>query len=229
MPFRQLGARRSDRDLASGPMTHLTIEPSILYVGTPVALLSTENGDGTINLAPMSSAWALGDVVVLGIGNSGQTAHNLRQRPDLVINFPSPAQWEAVERIAGLTGRDPVPEHKRARFRYEREKFKAAGLTPVASELVGPPRVAECPLQFEASAVRVEFDADGNFLIVQARVLRVHADERIVLPGTSYVDPAAWSPLLYNFRHYFGLGPELGESFRTETPRAAEADRLLRR
>ncbi|NUR95251.1 MAG: flavin reductase family protein, partial [Kribbellaceae bacterium] len=28
-----------------------------------------------------------------------------------------------------------------------------------------------------------------------------------------------WSPLIYNFRHYYGLGPELGESFRTETPR----------
>jgi flavin reductase (DIM6/NTAB) family NADH-FMN oxidoreductase RutF len=210
-------------------MTHLTIEPSILYVGTPVALLSTANDDGTINLAPMSSAWALGDVVVLGVGEAGQTAHNLRHRPELVINYPSPAQWEAVERIAGLTGRHPVPDSKKARFRFEREKFKAAGLTPVASELVGPPRVTECPLQFEATAAQVDFDAGGNFLIIQAKVLRVHADERIVVPGTSYVDPAAWSPLLYNFRHYFGLGPELGESFRTETPRQAAADRLPRR
>ena len=110
-------------------MTHLTIEPSILYVGTPVALLSTVNDDGTSNLAPMSSAWALGDVVVLGVGGSGQTAHNLQLRPELVINYPSPAQWEAVERIAGLTGRHPVPDAKKARFRFEREKFKAAGLT----------------------------------------------------------------------------------------------------
>ena len=210
-------------------MTHLTIEPSILYVGTPVALLTTVNEDGTINLAPMSSAWALGDVVVLGVSASGQTAHNLLERSELVINFPSPGQWEAVERIAGLTGRSPVPEHKRARFRYEREKFAAAGLTPVGSELVGPPRVAECPIQFEATADRVEFDAGGTFLIIQARVLRVHADERIVVPGTSYVDPGAWSPLIYNFRHYFGLGSELGESFRTETPQRAVADRLLPR
>jgi flavin reductase (DIM6/NTAB) family NADH-FMN oxidoreductase RutF len=210
-------------------MTHLTIEPSILYVGTPVALLSTANDDGTINLAPMSSAWALGDVVVLGVGEAGQTAHNLQHRPELVINYPSPAQWEAVERIAGLTGRHPVPDSKKARFRFEREKFKAAGLTPVASELVSPPRVAECPLQFEATSAQVDFDAGGNFLIIQAKVLRVHADERIVVPGTSYVDPAAWSPLLYNFRHYFGLGPELGESFRTETPRQAAGDRLPRR
>ncbi|MEV5964537.1 flavin reductase family protein [Kribbella sp. NPDC051952] len=210
-------------------MTHVTIEPSILYVGTPVALLSTVNDDGTVNLAPMSSAWALGDVVVLGVGRPGQTAHNLEHRPDVVINYPSPAQWEAVERIAGLTGRSPVPESKRARFRFEREKFKAAGLTPVPSERVDPPRVAECPLQFEATADKVEVDAGGNFLIIQARVLQIHADERIVVPGTSYVDPGAWSPLIYNFRHYFGLGGELGESFRTETPRRGADDRPLRR
>jgi flavin reductase (DIM6/NTAB) family NADH-FMN oxidoreductase RutF len=199
-------------------MTHLTIKPSILYFGTPVELLSTENDDGSVNLAPMSSAWALGDVVVLGLGASGQTAHNLQHRPDLVINFPSSSQWEAVERIAGLTGRDPVPEHKQERFRFEPAKFEAAWLTPQPSDMVRPPRVAECPLQLEARVADAGLDAEGNFLLVQAKVLRVHADQRIVVPETSYVDPGAWSPLIYNFRHYFGLGAELGESFRTETP-----------
>ncbi|MEU4395232.1 flavin reductase family protein [Kribbella sp. NPDC023855] len=202
-------------------MTHLTIEPSILYFGTPVELVSTVNDDGTSNLAPMSSAWALGDVVVLGFGAAGQTAYNLQRRPELVINFPSPELWPEVERIAGLTGRDPVPDHKRERFRYEPAKFEAAGLTPVASELVAPPRVAECPLQLEAVAVDTRLDAAGNFFVVEARVLGVHADSRIVVPGTSYVDPRKWSPLIYNFRHYFGLGAQLGESFRTETPTAA--------
>lgn len=200
-------------------MSHVTIEPSILYVGTPVALLSTVNEDGTVNLSPMSSAWALADVVVLGLAVSGQTAANLRSRREVVINFPGPEHWEAVERLAPLTGRNPVPEHKRDRFRFERDKFAAAGLTPVASELVEPPRVAECPLQFEAVVVHDEVDAKGNFVVVHARVLQVHADRRIVVPGTSHVDPALWSPLIYNFRHYFGLGPELGETFRTETPR----------
>lgn len=201
-------------------MSHLTIRPSILYVGTPVALLSTENDDGTFNLAPMSSAWALGDVVVLGLGTEGQTGNNLRRRPELVVNFPSGEQWRSVEAIGGLTGRHPVPDHKRDRFRYEPAKFEAAGLTLQPSEVVRPPRAAECPLQFEARAVDLQQDASGDFLIVQAKVLRVHADERIVVPGTSYVDPAAWRPLIYNFRHYFGLGDELGESFRTETPRS---------
>jgi flavin reductase (DIM6/NTAB) family NADH-FMN oxidoreductase RutF len=219
MPPARLGRRRTILYLTSVVVSHLTIEPSILYVGTPVALLSTVNDDGTANLAPMSSAWALDDVVVLGLGTAGQTATNLRARPEVVINYPSPDLWQSVERLAPLTAAAPVPAHKQARFRHEREKFAAAGLTPVASELVTPPRVAECPLQFEATVVQAELDAKGNFLIAQARVLRVHAAERIVVPGTSHVDPAVWSPLIYNFRHYFGVGPELGESFRTETPR----------
>lgn len=29
-------------------------------------------------------------------------------------------------------------------------------------------------------------------------------------------DPAKWQPLIYTFRHYFGLGDELGATFRAE-------------
>ena len=192
----------------------MEIKPPILYFGTPVVLLSTENPDGSPNLAPMSSAWALGWTVVLGVGADGQTAHNLRARPDVVVNLPAPDQWEAVERLAPLTGRNPVPAAKPL-FRHERAKFEAAGLTPEPSRLVRPPRVAECPLQLEARAVAVH--SKNGFLIVEAEVLAVHADPALVVPGTEHVDPRAWSPLVYNFRHYFGLGTELGHSFRSET------------
>jgi flavin reductase (DIM6/NTAB) family NADH-FMN oxidoreductase RutF len=67
-----------------------TITPKILYFGTPVVLLTTQNEDGTANLAPMSSAWALGQTVVLGVGIEGQTARNIRERPDITINLPGP-------------------------------------------------------------------------------------------------------------------------------------------
>jgi flavin reductase (DIM6/NTAB) family NADH-FMN oxidoreductase RutF len=43
-----------------------------------------------------------------------------------------------------------VPEKKSNQFRYKREKFDAASLTPLASELVEPARVKECPVQMEA-------------------------------------------------------------------------------
>ncbi|MFE7129471.1 flavin reductase family protein [Streptomyces sp. NPDC057638] len=202
--------------------THLAIEPSILYFGTPVVLLSTENQDGSFNLAPISSAWALGKTVVIGLGHEGQTAYNLGSRPGLVINLPAPLQWPAVERLAPLTGRNPVPSGKPKDCRFEPDKFAAAGLTSEPSHLVRPPRVAGFPIQLEARAERVRPDASGEFVIVEALVRKVHADSRIVIPGTGHIDPAAWSPLIYNFRHYFGLGPELGHSYRTQTPRDTE-------
>jgi flavin reductase (DIM6/NTAB) family NADH-FMN oxidoreductase RutF len=218
------GRRMNDGSSAAAPAgrpaDHVTIAPAILYFGTPVVLLSTENENGSANLAPMSSAWALGQVIVLGLGSDGQTARNLRSRPDLVINVPAPAQWQAVERLAPLTGRSPVPRDKQGTFRFEEGKFAAAGLRPQPSELVRPPRVAECPLQMEARAVDVRPAATGDFLVIQAQVLRVHADPRIVVPGSQHIDPARWSPLIYNFRHYYRLGAELGHSFRSQTPRS---------
>ncbi|MFW5415642.1 flavin reductase family protein [Nocardiopsis sp. CNT-189] len=204
-------------------MEHLTVEPRILYFGTPVALLTTENADGSTNLAPISSAWALGRTVVLGLGRTGQSAANLAERPELVVSLPSPDMWRAVEDMAMLTGRDPVPEGHPPGFRHEPDKFAASGLSPEPSADVRPPRVAGCPLQLEARAVRIHPDASGMFAIVETAVARVHAAPHIVVPGTQHIDPSAWSPLVYNFRHYFGLGPELGRSRRSETPDRAAA------
>ncbi|MGP3976522.1 flavin reductase family protein [Streptomyces sp. 8N114] len=211
---------------AEEPYSHIVIEPSILYFGTPVVLLSTENPDGSFNVAPMSSAWALGQTIVLGLGADGQTAHNLGDRPDLVVNLPTPAMWEAVERLASLTGRHPVPPTKPNGCRFEPDKFTAAGLRAERSHSVRPPRITECPLQLEAVAQRVAPDASKDFVIVEAVVKRVHADPGIVVPGTHHIDPATWSPLIYNFRHYFGLGGELGHSYRTETPHESAHGRV---
>ncbi|MCX4471493.1 flavin reductase family protein [Micromonospora sp. NBC_01655] len=198
--------------------THVTINPKILYFGTPVVLLSTENDDGSANLAPMSSAWALGHTIVLGLGTDGCSGHNLTARPDMVVNLPAAHQWQAVERLAPLTGRHPVPASKSDRFRHEPAKFTAAGLRPQPSVRVRPPRVADCPLQLEARTTAIHTAADGDFFIIEAQVLAVHADARIVVADTGHIDPGAWNPLIYNFRHYFGLGEQLGHSFRSETP-----------
>ncbi|RKE22788.1 flavin reductase family protein [Streptomyces sp. TLI_171] len=193
-------------------LPHRVIEPQILYFGTPVVLLSTVNPDGTPNLAPISSAWALDRTVVLGLGAAGRTVQNLAARPELVVNVPGPGLWRQVERLGATTGR-PDAAH------FVRDKFAHAGLTPVPADTVAAPRVAECPLQLEARVADLRPDATGEFRVVEARVLRVHAAEAVTVPGTDHVEPAAWSPLVYNFRHYFGLGPELGHSARSRTPR----------
>ncbi|MGZ9719124.1 hypothetical protein [Rhizobium miluonense] len=47
-------------------------------------------------------------------------------------------------------------------------------------------------------------------------MIRVHAHRDIVIPGTNHIDTGRWSPLLYVFRHYFGIGPDLGRTFKAE-------------
>ncbi|HYD80897.1 MAG TPA: flavin reductase family protein [Paucimonas sp.] len=208
---------------APAPQT-LVIEPSILYFGTPVALISTLSEDGTTNLSPISSLWALGRRIVLGMGCSGLGAENLMRGGECVINLPSAALWRQVESIGRATGRDPVPEHKRAMgYVHEADKFSRAGLTPAASEEVAPLRVLECPLQIEARLLQAHrpagwpHDPDATaFVMLETQALRVHAHCDIVVPGTHHIDTSAWEPLLYVFRHYFGTGGRLGANFRAE-------------
>src|SRR5882757_5947141 len=110
---------------------HKTIEPTILYFGTPVALISTLNADGSPNIAPMSSVWWLGWSCMLGLGTMGQTSENLTRTRECVINLPSQAQVEHVDRLAMTSGRNPVPDKRVSwGYRFEPDKFGAADLTP---------------------------------------------------------------------------------------------------
>src|SRR5262245_846508 len=112
---------------------HRSIEPAILYVGTPVVLVSTVNPDGSPNLAPTSSVWFLGWSAVLGFDASSQTPSNLQRTGECVLNLPSTEQVAHVDRLALLTGRRDLPLHKRVLgYRHERDKFGTAGLTPMA-------------------------------------------------------------------------------------------------
>jgi flavin reductase (DIM6/NTAB) family NADH-FMN oxidoreductase RutF len=86
-------------------MEFRTIEPKILYFGTPVALISSVNEDGSTNLAPMSSFWALGWTLVLGLLDETKTAENFERHPECVVNLPSPDMWRDVEKLAPLTGK----------------------------------------------------------------------------------------------------------------------------
>jgi len=201
--------------LDTRPAPHRAIEPRIVYPGTPVALLSSTNPDGSPNLAPMSSFWALGRTALLGLGAWGQTRANLERTGECVINLADASLWRAVERLAPLTGKDPPPEHVLAYGgRFEPDKFRAAGLTPEPADLVLPPRVAECRLQLEARVASLDpIAGEPDTVAVQARIVRVHAAGDLIGRGDR-IDPGAWRPLIYSFRRYHTLGPELGRSFR---------------
>lgn len=194
------------------------IQPKILYYGTPVILLTTLNEDDTVNISPMSSSWALGDCIILGVGLGGKAIDNLKRHPECVINIPSPSLWENVERLAPYTGQNPIPEYKKKiGFTYEKEKYDRSGLTPTESKSIKPTRILECPIQIEAKVKNIRIpDYSLDFAIVETQTIHVHAHKDII-KDENHIDPNKWSPLIYNFRHYFGLGNQLGKTFRSET------------
>jgi flavin reductase (DIM6/NTAB) family NADH-FMN oxidoreductase RutF len=134
-----------------------------------------------------------------------------------------------VDRLARLTGSDPVPPHKLAMgYRHERDKFGVAGLTPMDSLDVAPPRVRECPVQLEAvlegehRLAERDVERQGALIALEVRIVRVHLDESIIMHGdTDRVDALAWRPLIMSFCQFFGLSPMVHRSRLAEIPESA--------
>lgn len=213
-----------------GPLRqHRPLDPAILYFGTPVVLVSSLNPDGAANLAPMSSAWWLGRSCMLGFGGLSQTPQNIQRTGECVLNLPSVEEVAAVNRLAKTTGSDPVPPYKLAMgYRHEGDKFAAAGLTPLGSDCVAPPRVAQCPVQLEAVleavhplAVR-DPERRGRLVALEVRIVRVHVDEQVRMQGhADRIDPDRWRPLIMSFQRFYGLGHEVHPSRLAEIPESA--------
>jgi len=199
---------------------HRTIDPAILYFGTPVILISTVNEDGSYNLAPISSVFWLSWRCVIGIGTASKTAENILRTKECVINLPSVHQAAAVNKLALTTGRYPVPEYKQQRgYRYDPDKFKTAGVTPIAAVTVQAPRVSECPVNMEAKLVSVHYIAEDNNDLkkkiagIELKVTQVHAEENILMDGyRNRIDPDKWRPLIMSFQQFYGLSSRLTPS-----------------
>src|SRR6202521_3224724 len=94
--------KRADNGGQNLSREHKSIEPAILYLGTPVILNSSLNEDGSYNLAPISSAFWLGWRCMLGFEAVSQTAKNIIRTGECVINLPSMDQVDAINRLSRL-------------------------------------------------------------------------------------------------------------------------------
>jgi len=90
------------------------------------------------------------------------------------------------------------------------------------SETVKPARVRECPVEMEAQVRAMhrlggtKLEQIGGGLAAEVEIRRVHVRTELV-DRERHIDPAKWSPLIYNFRHYYRLAAaELGKTFRAE-------------
>ena len=184
--------------------------PNMFYYGFPVVLLSTIDEKGKADVTPISCTFTLGTNAVIALVKLNQAYENVMAVPEVVLNLPNASMWEQVEKIAPYTAKDPVPAQKAAKYTHTDDKFALGGFTPLVSDKVRPPRVAECPIQAEAKVVNVN-DRNG-YVLVELEIVQVHAQDHLVMEGNK-INPLQWEPLIYNFKHYYGIGEHKGLNF----------------
>jgi flavin reductase (DIM6/NTAB) family NADH-FMN oxidoreductase RutF len=157
-----------------------------IIVPRPVALVSTVDRDGVPNLAPFSFFSGVGanppTVLFCPVvraqarpGADGEpeirkdTLRNVEETGEFVINVVSDAIAAATNDTAAEVG-------------PEVDEFVLSGLTPLASDLVRPARVAESPAQMECKLLQVIYTsrAPGGGVIVLGEIVRFHVRKSLV-------------------------------------------------
>lgn len=184
--------------------------PNMFYYGFPVVLLTTLDEKGKADITPISCSFTLGTNAVIALVKLNQVYDNVKSTPEAVFNLPTAQMWQQVEAIAPYTAKNPVPPQKAAKYTYTNDKFTIGGFTQLSSEKVRPPRIAQCPIQAEAKVINI-IDRD-TYALVELEFVQVHAQDDLVIEENK-INPLKWEPLIYNFKHYYGLGEHKGLNF----------------
>jgi flavin reductase (DIM6/NTAB) family NADH-FMN oxidoreductase RutF len=154
-------------------------------VPRPIALVSTVGAAGGFNVAPFSYFNAISsEPPLLGISINRRkdgpkdTLRNIQDTGDFVVNAVPEALFEKMVQSSG-----DWPE--------EIDEFALTGLTPLPSDLVRAPRVAESPIHMECRVHRlIEF---GGATLVVGEILRAHVADAVLTAGR--VDPLKLKPV----------------------------------
>jgi len=158
-----------------------------VIVPRPIAWTSTVSADGVLNAAPFSYFQALSSkppMVMISVGrrrggNAKDTRSNIEATREFVVNLVGEASGVRMVR----TSVDYPPEVS---------EFAEAGLTPVPSTKVKPPRIGECAVSLECRLDRV-LDI-GTSGICIGEIVAIHLrDDVLATDGT--VDPWKLRPL----------------------------------
>lgn len=144
----------------------------------PICFAGTIDAEGRPNLAPFSFFNVISanpPVVVFAPNNSGRdgtpkhTWLNVLEVPEVTVN---------------IVNYDMVQQMNVAAAPWERgiSEFEKSGFTPLASDLIRPPRVAESPVQMECRVLETKSFGTGGGAgnLVMAQVVRIHVNEAYI-------------------------------------------------
>jgi flavin reductase (DIM6/NTAB) family NADH-FMN oxidoreductase RutF len=172
-----------------------------LVIPRPIGWMSTISAAGVRNLAPYSYFNLMGsDPFYVAFGSTGikDSVTNLREVPEFVANIVS---MHVLEEMNFTSGNFPRDE----------DEYQWAGLTPVPSAKVRPPRVGEARAHLECEMVQIV--SDRNTHIVLGRIVHAHVDHSVWREGR--VDPRLLDPVC----RLSGSGyASLGELYNVDRP-----------
>ena len=119
----------------------------------------------------------------------------IRRTGEFVINLTTRRLARATDWCGVRSGRDW-------------DKFREMGLTPVASETVAAPLLADSPVNIECR-VRQVVPLGSHDLFI-AEVVGVQVDEALIDPATGRFCLERADPIVYSHGEYFVLGEALG-------------------
>src|SRR5512135_171952 len=172
-------------DLAAIPATDAYKLLVSTVVPRPIALVTTVDAAGRVNAAPFSffnAVSSIPPVVVLGIspGDPGaasdgykDTERNICDTGEFVVNLVD----EAIAERMNICAVD---------FPTEIGELEKAGLHPLPSIGIRPPRVAESPVSFECQRI-TGLSLGGGSTLEVGRVIHIHIRDDLVDPERYYV------------------------------------------
>jgi flavin reductase (DIM6/NTAB) family NADH-FMN oxidoreductase RutF len=159
-----------------------------LVAPRPIGWISTCTADGRRNLAPYSYFNLVGDqpgIVMFSSVTRKHTLANIEATGEFVCNL---ATWD-LRREVNLSS---------ATVGADVDEFALTGLTPVASQMVAPPRVGESPVALECTYIQTLDLPDGRGGAHRSKVcfglvVGVYIDDRAI--GNGLVDAAFLKPI----------------------------------
>ena len=178
----------------------------------PIGWVSTRSAQGALNLAPYSFFNAFNYVPpIVGFASIGakDTLRNVQETGEFVWNLATRNLAEAMNQTCAAVG-------------PEVSEFALAGLTPLPSTLVQPPRVAESPVTMECRCTQILQlqGADGAQVptwLVLGEVVAVHIDTALLKDGVYDTASAGHILRAGGPADYFTVGPE--QLFKMHRPR----------
>lgn len=157
----------------------------------PIAFVSSLSPTGVANLAPFSFFTVVASSP-LTIAFSPMRRGPEGLKKDTLINIE--ANREFVVNVVDESFVGPMNACS-ADFAPDESEFVTCGLTPVPSEVVAPPRVAESPISLECKLNQVVEvgDGPGGGALVIATVVRMHVRDDLYENGRILTE--RWQPI----------------------------------